>query len=709
MSISSQQLYDLLPAIYRLRDAENNESLKSYLTVFAEQIAVIQENVDQLYDDQFIETCAEWVVPYIGDLIGYQSLHNISSYQNASHVSQRAEVANTIAYRRRKGTAVVLEQLARDVTDGPARVVEFFQILATTQHMNHHRPNNHYAPDLRDWQALEHIDTAFDRLAHTADVRHIDTDQGRHNIKNIGIYLWRLKSYSLTKSPLIPIEPGHYYFSPLQHDIPLFNKPVPEEKITHLAEPVNVPAPISRRTMHADLGLFYGEGKSVVIYDTFDAVNNEYVPFPATDIEVCCLADGDGNWINDPENNTMALDPETGRVALGPDLIAATPNLWAEFHYGFSADTGGGEYQRSEPFDPELEALETVAHPQTIQSALNNLSGEGVVEITDTGRYAETPSIHVNANTRIEMRAANHHRPLVVLDDELLITGGDDSSVTLDGLVIAGGHIRIPAIDNGLRILRLRHCTLVPGLNLNLLGEPNNPGEPSIVVESDNVQLEIENCVLGGIRVAEGVEVTIHNAVIDANDRSAVAYAAIDGHSAGGILQIRNTTIIGKVHTRIMELASNCIFDAALASEDETWVSPLQAERKQQGCVRFSYVPLNARLPRRYRCQPELAINRAIQAEESRLNSELSATQKSAITQRLSTRIQPVFKSILYDQPAYGQLALSCAKEILQGADDESEMGVFHDLFQSQRETNLKLLLKEYLRFGLAAGIFYQT
>ena len=55
------------------------------------------------------------------------------------------------------------------------------------------------------------------------------------------------------------------------------------------------------------------------------------------------------------------------------------------------------------------------------------------------------------------------------------------------------------------------------------------------------------------------------------------------------------------------------------------------------------------------------------------------------------------------------QLALSCAKEILNGADDESEMGAFHDLFQPQREINLKIRLKEYLRFGLEAGIFYET
>jgi hypothetical protein len=36
-------------------------------------------------------------------------------------------------------------------------------------------------------------------------------------------------------------------------------------------------------------------------------------------------------------------------------------------------------------------------------------------------------------------------------------------------------------------------------------------------------------------------------------------------------------------------------------------------------------------------------------------------------------------------------------------------MGAFHDLFQPQRETNLRVRFEEYLRFGLEAGIFYQT
>jgi hypothetical protein len=36
-------------------------------------------------------------------------------------------------------------------------------------------------------------------------------------------------------------------------------------------------------------------------------------------------------------------------------------------------------------------------------------------------------------------------------------------------------------------------------------------------------------------------------------------------------------------------------------------------------------------------------------------------------------------------------------------------MGVFHDLFQPQREAYLRARLQEYLRFGLEAGVFHAS
>src|SRR3954468_8362800 len=125
MSFDADRLYELLPAIHRIRDKEQGEPLKALLSVIADQVAVLEEDLAQLYDDQFIETCAPWVVPYIGDLVSARALH----HQMPGIDSSRSLVANTIRHRRRKGTAAVLEELAGDVTRWPARAVEFFQIL----------------------------------------------------------------------------------------------------------------------------------------------------------------------------------------------------------------------------------------------------------------------------------------------------------------------------------------------------------------------------------------------------------------------------------------------------------------------------------------------------------------------------------------------------------------------------------------------------
>src|SRR6476661_4734248 len=163
MSVDVNRLYELLPAVYRIRDAELAQQLeelegkpqegplKALLTVIAEQVAVLEEDLAQLYDDQFIETCTNWVVPYIGDLV---SARRVFVFPGA-RFTERAFVANTMAYRRRKGTAAMLEQLARDVTGWDARVVEFFQWLATTQFMNHLRKRHLATPDLRRWEPLE--------------------------------------------------------------------------------------------------------------------------------------------------------------------------------------------------------------------------------------------------------------------------------------------------------------------------------------------------------------------------------------------------------------------------------------------------------------------------------------------------------------------------------------------------------------------------
>jgi hypothetical protein len=131
----------------------------------------------------------------------------------------------------------------------------------------------------------------------------------------------------------------------------------------------------------------------------------------------------------------------------------------------------------------------------------------------------------------------------------------------------------------------------------------------------------------------------------------------------------------------------------------------VNARRRQEGCVRFCYVPrnlqdpaLDSRVPRRYRCQPDLALEKVG-----------GDTVDPNVAKTVLRRVKPRFTSDKYGDPAYAQLSLRCPKEISGGAEDGSEMGVFNHLKQPHREANLTVALDEYLRFGLEAGLFYVT
>ncbi len=719
MNPEAQKLYELLPAVYRIRDtqlaatlslltpAEATEfaaleavpspteeqerldelrakrdqgPLRSLLAIIAEQIAILRENLDQLYDDQFIETCADWVAPYIGDLIGYRPLHGVTDKTR----SARAEVAHTIAYRRHKGTALVLEQLARDVTGWNASAVEFFQRLITTQYMNHRRIWLHAAPDLRRWEALSHVGTAFDGIPRSIDVRRIGSGRGKHNIPNIGLFLWPLDAYPLSFSPAARVDALRWRFSPLNHDHPLVTRPQTEDEITQLATPLNVPLRIGRRVMHERTGDYYSTGplrRSVRLYvGTAD-------PLPVValaDVDVCHLGDDGPTWAHMPlAGGKIVIDPELGRIALPPGLPANT-RVRIDYHYAFGADLGGGEYERAASFAEPATTI-PLRVPQdhaTIQAALTALGGQGVVEITDSGRYEETLSITAAASQRIELRAVNGHRPTLILTDEFTLRGGDDSEIVLNGLLLSGHRLRVPAVaGNLLRRLNLRHCTLVPGRTLAPSGAPQSPLVPSLLAEIADLKLRAERCILGSLRVVEGAETSLQECILDATSLSLVAYAALDDAGIGGPLSLDACTTIGKLHALKFPLISNSILLAELAAAD-TWAASIIAERRQQGCVRFSYVPLEARTPRRFRCVP---------GEDTTLSPVLR------------------FTSLRYGTAVYAQLGQAASAEIRTGADDEGEMGVYHHLHKPQRETNLRLRLDEYLRVGLEAGVFYET
>ncbi len=703
-------LYDLLPSIYRLRDAVHAESederpLGALMGVLQRQLDVLEEDLAGLYDDAFIETCAEWVIPYIGDLIGYRPIHHVGP----DVARGRAEVANTIAYRRRKGTATMLEQLAHDVTGWDARVVEFFNLLVMAQHMNHIRRAHPGTPDLRDWRGLERVGTPFDGFSRTVDVRSIAQGDGRYNLPNIGVFFWRLGAYPVTDSPAVPVDTTleRYLFSPLGCDLQLITKPVPEDEIAHLATELNVPAPLRRRVLESDLDRYYGKEKSFLV-----KIDGEFEP--AEHIRICDLSDTDpaGTWAHVPVTR-ITVDPVLGRIALPPLADGGTKrDVRVTYQYAFGADLGGGEYERERSFAEHPTGAKIIRVPDnqpTIQQALNALdTGGGIVEIMNSGRYEETLLIQAFADTRVEIRAANDTRPTIVMSGPLSIPGDRGAQVFLNGLVITGGTVEV---SGNLERCVLTHTTLVPGISLKRDGTPEQPELPSLVVRAQHADVFIERCIVGGIRTTDDTTLMIKDSLVDGGGTDGVAIAGVDiGHmdrpKAGGLLTAVGSTIFGRVHVETMKEASNVIFAATLRAGSEWQSAPVIVNRRQEGCVRFCYVPVGSRTPNRFRCQPDLAVAEAIEKEKRR-SSAFPIADQEALRSTIQEWLVPSFTALRYGHPAYGQLSRGCPKQISTGADDESEMGVYSYLRNPQRLSNLRARLQEYLPIGLEAGEFF--
>ena len=240
----AQRLYARVPAHYRVRDAERSLPLYALLRVIGTQAANLRRDLDDLWDNFFIETCDEWVVPYLGALLGTRLLPNPVGQTN------RMDVWNTIGWRRSRGTPRMLRALSLAITGWPTGFAEFYRSLGWSQNVNHLRLAALLTPDLRDDYALSLLGTATDPWLHAADFKPaFDLDQspvnrgshgigragfgtdGRYQIRSMGFFVRRLQVFPVrggtpaASAPGIaaPADAGSFTFDPLHREVPLFS------------------------------------------------------------------------------------------------------------------------------------------------------------------------------------------------------------------------------------------------------------------------------------------------------------------------------------------------------------------------------------------------------------------------------------------------------------------------------------------------------
>ena len=415
MTTARVPLFDRLPEIYRVRDAEQSppDQLRAYLAAVEAAFDAIHVNIDQLYQDLFIDTCDDWVIPYIGDLLG-------TSHLKGEPRTLRADVADTIALRRRKGTLGAIERLAANLTGWACRGVELRENLGWSQHLNHQRPDAGgrppYAGDaitrftvrrggtvpVRDPAALALLGTPFDRFAYTADVKPAVDDVIHINLPNLAIFLWRLEAYRLRlTAPLAkgftdlgPPPAGLARFAvrfdlhPLDYPVRLFNThragflraETSGGIVAPLTEADAVPGPMydARLTTGAE----DGHPEAYVHVDFFDDAPTPPTGFDLGDVglnlflpqseqpvfattvwtfrgdNLCAWEEGLRRPLRADE---IVIDPDIGRLVFGVTnvaqrdaLIAAqgtgfVPRIYTSFTYGAAGPVGAHPISRVTP------------------------------------------------------------------------------------------------------------------------------------------------------------------------------------------------------------------------------------------------------------------------------------------------------------------------------------------------------------------------
>ena len=767
--LTPERLYQLLPAIHRLRDAEQGQPLRTLLAVIEEELTALELDTARLYDNWFIETCDEWTVPYIGDLVGARPIRPVPS----AGVSMRAWVANTLAYRRRKGTALVLEQLARDVTGWPAAAVEFFQRLATTQHMNHVRRAPMATAGVRDAARAELAQAAggaFDPFAHLLEMRNADTRGGRFNIPHIGIFLWRLRAQPLGQGA--PGEPeadfisarnsgsGFWHLHPAGVDAPLFNTPRTETggaltQTVQAAREDNVSAPLRPLAIHAELErLRAGNAEPAPMFMTeaapvlrvFARLAGEPLPveIPRQGLWICEIPDAVEQAL--PTPRVAALDLRRGRIAFPAALNVQ--QAWLQAAHGSVADIGGGPYDRGDALRAASRSLSqgTATEdelggffaPTVWQAGVTHLlplggTGQLFATLRDAvAAWNALPAGSTGVIVLMDSLSEADAAPLAVHIAEgsrLMIVSGQWPQVPVPG-ALPGTVARLPGRFQATQV-RAHWQGQLRVLGTAATGS-SNPGalfvnglllQGPLAISGPLGQVELAHCTV----LPSASQITVANDSPRLALRvlaSLVAPIAIAGPVTGVTVA---DSIVGLLDEGMppapavdapeaaLELQRSSFFGTVqgltLSASDCIFDAPVTAVRRQTGCVRFCYVPPTSTVPRRYRCQPQLEADTRITAlRAAALAAGLpppTAAAEAAVRAEVEATVRPLFTARRYGDPALGQLDLRCAVQIRTGAESGAEMGACEQLRQPQREANLRDALAEYLRLGLTAGLHY--
>jgi hypothetical protein len=745
-------VYSLLPAVFRTRDAQQGGQLEAFFSVLESQLEIVRRNVWQLYDDQFIETCAPWVIPYLGELIGFDPVYTVALTSSDS----RAEVANTIGYRRRKGTLLALEQVTRDVSGRTTVAVEEFKRLITTLSLRDVRPRHEDTADIRDGKDVEALAGGeagpFTRLNRTVDVRRIapplrvpgnslpsqrfeflyrgrlplpapanarvagkDTTPlditlhggGRFNVPDVAVWMFRWQSWPVEKQPGFALGGGGWFVSPAGGPMPLFQQPpAPPVPFARLTNQGDAPVPITRWEFAARLGDFYPS--SVELFEDGAAVDVSRI--------VCAnLTELRGGGVCRVPAGKIAIDPELGRVQYAGN-VKLPRELRVSYSYGSAAQLGGGSYDRTANVVPPAKARVMVvggsAFP-TLESAVaawNGMPAGSAAEIVLPG--FETLAVNLTGMHAIRLTSgcqlliaaaelgkageAEWNKARVTLRGDVEVLGlplpkGKDGTAAAQGQVVFNG-IWLAGemrVNGDAPCVQIADATLVPGRLRTAWGEAADPGEPSLSGTAVGASVCLNRVVTGPVALLASCTLRVLASVVDAGSAYCPAVAGVDP---------AESVVAGNV------LASA---GPQLHIEDSTVIGRVWVEAMTLASNTIFVARLGKRDPWKAAVWAQRVQTGCVRFCSLPFASIVPRRYECLPPDSSSEgALLPQFVSLRFGSAGYCLLSGDVPLAVWKGADNGSQMGVFQPAQETEAVTNIQIRSAEFLPANLERGVF---
>ena len=741
----AEKLWEMIPQVYRHEDGlgDNPGVLRALIEVLAGQAAALRREQDRMWEDQFIELCNNWAVPYIADLLGTR----LVSAQNLS--GRRVDVAKTIYYRRRKGTLRILEELISDISDWEGKAIEQFQHLGRTRHGLDSKPGlltgrfSNTPPggwaDLRHPGASEIAHGPFGEFFHTPDMRRHRGASGRHAIHKLAFYLYRLASYRVENATPCEQHDGQFFFDPSGRDIPLFNRrqrPADWEE-WHTALEWELPAPMRCRLLgHANYFITEEIIRRLILNPGLSAA-------AADDLRTLRgIRFGDEHRLRLTLNSLashaellnpgvfialirVALTPDCGKYVLLPNAVSSpgsspTPGTGSvAVTIGNSpADTLTAEYimagnlsawnahppNKRLVIDPERGRFRFLDGTENEETPIFCTYHYGFSGKTGAGTFAR-PEVEnsVPVNTRSgggPLQATDLNNDGITQIDDNYTYGPVSDKLSIKNLTLQSQNGRRPYL------LLASNWVLGTGSNQDsrlvldgLWIGSRRDQHLEIILRGNYECVTIRHCTIdpGGDKNDLGEELFAVSLVVEGFVEKMIIDASITGPILtrnSGVLKelIVCDSILQSVETAVPVLYLP--LGLARLERSTLWgrikVHRLYASEviatgrvvvtdTQNGCFRFSAAPKSSRLPRPY---------------ESFL---------------FITDTNHWFTSRRFGQPGYAQISETAPEILSRGAENGAEMGAFNGLLNPIKFDGLRAKIEEYMPFGLIPIFINET